>query len=167
MSANPVIIANAVLSTLTDFNLFPSVSAAQAILESRNGESALSRSPNNNFFGFKAGSTWKGETVTFNTQEATGQERAAFRKYSSPLRSFVDRNQLFYRWSRYAQVVSAKTPEDQIAAIGRSGYATDPRYAEKLLNVLKTYNLERLDVIRPTLISAAGLFIMYQLIENQ
>jgi flagellum-specific peptidoglycan hydrolase FlgJ len=97
------------------------------------------------------------------TMEATGREKARFRVYSSPLRSFIDRNKLLNQFSRYVPVLNAGTPQEQIQALGKSGYATDPRYSEKLLKVWQEYDLSRLDTLRPLTLSGLGLFLVFEL----
>ena len=70
-----------------EHGILPSVSAAQAILESGWGESLLAQYPNHNLFGIKASSDWKGKRVDLPTQEYIDGKfvtvEATFRKYDS------------------------------------------------------------------------------------
>lgn len=133
-----------------DTGLFPSVFMAQAILESGNGNSSLSKKAYN-FFGIKADKSWDGEIYTVPTKEyVNGKEvtvTANFRKYSAPLFSFLDRVQFLIDNPRYKNngVFSAKTPEEQAQALQRAGYATDPNYANLLIKLINQNNLKKLD----------------------
>lgn len=130
--------------------LFPSVFMAQAILESNNGNSSLTKEANN-FFGIKASTGWKGETITKRTREVVnGQEiyvDAKFRKYPNALSSFLDRANFLIVNSRYknAGVFTAKTPEAQADALQKAGYATDPNYANLLKSLITANNLKKYD----------------------
>lgn len=108
----------------------PNVILAQAALESNWGKSA----PGNNYFGIK------GNGQTLATKEVvngkTVSTKASFRTYDNPLQSFLDWATLISTNPRYAGVVSGLTPAQQIAALGASGYATDPKYATKLGNII-------------------------------
>jgi len=70
-----------------------------------------------------------------------------FRHYSTPLECFKDRNNFLQQNTRYkkAGVFSAATPQDQARALQKAGYATDPKYAELLINIIVNYGLEKLD----------------------
>lgn len=132
--------------------LFPSVFMAQAILESGNGNSTLTKKAYN-FFGIKASPSWKGEIYTIKTKEydANGKEyyvNADFRKYPHPEDSFLDRVKFLVENSRYRNngVFAAQTPEDQARALQRAGYATDPAYADLLIKLINQNNLKSLDV---------------------
>lgn len=132
--------------------LFPSVTMAQAILESGNGNSSLTREANN-FFGIKADKSWQGKYVVKSTKEydANGNEYtvdAKFRAYDSPGESFLDRVDFLKSMSRYknAGVFIAPTPEDQARALQKAGYATDPAYSELLIKLINQNDLKKFDV---------------------
>jgi flagellum-specific peptidoglycan hydrolase FlgJ len=146
-------VINAVLRT----PLFASIMMAQAILESSDshgvpGNSLLTRKAKNHF-GIKADKSWKGPTFEVKTHEVingeTKEELARFRSYAEDADSFKDRVKFLQRNRRYQlyDVFSAHTPAEQARALQRSGYATDPDYAKKLLALIKTLNLESLDVL--------------------
>ena len=138
-------------------NLYTSVQMAQAILESGWGKSALSREANN-YFGIKG--SYNGQYVIMNTaewDEASGNYYyidAAFRKYPSPYESMVD-NADFIRKDRYSAAwrENARNYGDAARALGPQdnknigGYATDPGYPNKLINLIQQYNLDRFDVL--------------------
>lgn len=130
--------------------LFPSVFMAQAILESNNGNSGLTKKANN-FFGIKASKSWTGEIYTAKTKEyVNGKEvyvNADFRKYSTPFLSFLDRVMFLIENKRYtnAGVFMAATPEQQAQALQKAGYATDPNYSNLLIKLIEQNDLKKLD----------------------
>jgi len=129
--------------------LFPSVKAAQAILETGMGVHV----PGNNMFGIKANGTpskyWKGDAIDATTQEVIKGEAQnltqGFRKYDSIADSIKDHSEFLYENNRYKDVFLASTPEDQARALQKDGYATDPNYATKLIALIVSYNLYTLD----------------------
>jgi flagellum-specific peptidoglycan hydrolase FlgJ len=142
-----------------DTGLFPSVMIAQAILESSDSNGnvggSILASKYNNHFGIKAGSNWKGKTVNFKTGEYTPSGQAysivdAFRAYDTIEEGFKDRIKFLQQNPRYAKtgVFTAKTPEEQSAALKKAGYATAPEYASTLNNLLKKYSLATYDYIK-------------------
>ena len=131
--------------------LFPSVFIAQAILESGNGNSSLTKQANN-FFGIKADSSWLGNYVIKPTKEfINGVEviiNAKFRAYNTAFDSFADRVNFLKRNSRYSKagVFIAATPEQQAQALQKAGYATDPEYSNLLIKLINQNNLKQFDV---------------------
>jgi flagellum-specific peptidoglycan hydrolase FlgJ len=129
--------------------LLPSVALAQAALESAYGKSELAYI-HNNLFGIKA---VKGQNaVTMRTREVskTGQPyyiNAPFRVFESPKQSFDERVKFFKKYPRYKPVLAATTPLEQAYALGRSGYATDPTYGNKILSIINSYKLTQYDAI--------------------
>lgn len=135
-------IASDAIRSTRGTGLFPSVMIAQAAIESGNGTSYLSRTANNHF-GIKCHSSWSGQSVRA-TDDAPNE---CFRKYSSRLASFKDRNKFLKENKRYtsAGVFSAKTPQAQADALQKAGYATASNYAATIKSVIKTYDLEKYD----------------------
>jgi len=131
--------------------LFPSVTMAQAILESGNGNSSLSREAYN-YFGIKADKSWKGNFVVKPTTEYVNGKpvkvEAKFRAYGSPGEGFLDRVDFLKSMPRYknAGVFIAPTPEAQAIALQKAGYATDPSYSNLLIQLINQNNLKRFDV---------------------
>ncbi|ATH76976.1 MULTISPECIES: flagellar assembly peptidoglycan hydrolase FlgJ [Halomonadaceae] len=118
---------------------------AQAALETGWGrhEIATQQGRNSfNVFGIKAGSHWQGNTTNIVTHEYINGRRTqvvdAFRVYDSFEHAFTDYARLIGNNPRYAGVVQAGSPEQAAHALQRGGYATDPRYAEKLIAVMNT-----------------------------
>lgn len=131
--------------------LFPSVKLAQAALESGWGKYTAG----NNMFGIKAAGAhspyWHGDYVTSRTSEFQDGsyvlQNSRFRKYLTIGDSIRDHTFFLQQNKRYASagVFSAKTPEEQASALQKAGYATDPNYAAKLVNIIRSYNLKQYD----------------------
>lgn len=105
------------------------VTLAQAALESSWGDKA----PGNNFFGIKAGSTWKGETQLLWTKEFQNGKmekvQALFRKYDSAAQSFADHGLLLKK--RWPKAFQFSDPMGFIRSVQNDHdyrYATDPNY---------------------------------------
>lgn len=124
--------------------LFPSVKMAQMIVESGWGQDYLPRVANN-FFGIKKGDSWTGETIEVSTPK-DAKKRNLFRKYPTPLDSIKDHTKVVLQ-KRYidAGALKAKTPEEQIDAISRGGYAEASAYAATVKSVINSNNLKQLD----------------------
>jgi flagellar protein FlgJ len=70
-----------------------------------------------------------------------------FRKYDSPAECFIDHANFFFKYPRYADAVKVrKNPYKFVREIAKAGYATDPEYADKLINLI-----DRLDKILSSL----------------
>lgn len=100
-----------------------------------------------NLFGVKAGRNWKGAVVEATTTEyVNGIPRRSverFRAYGSYAEAFADYAQLLKGNPRYAQVLaSARDAESFASGMQRAGYATDPRYADKLARVIRSASLQ-------------------------
>lgn len=114
---------------------FPELVAAQMILESAGG-TALSGT--NNFFGIKAtaseSSTAK-QTTEFR-DGVEGTETANFKNYSSPQESVSDLVNKWYKdYPGYQGVNNANSLEEAAMMLQQQGYATDPEYAQKLIQI--------------------------------
>jgi flagellar protein FlgJ len=100
-----------------------------------------------NIFGIKAGEEWKGtrataDTVEFNNGVATPR-RTAFRAYGSIEESVGDFARLLKNSPRYRDAIAAGADaQAYIHGIGKSGYATDPEYANKLNQILNSGTLQ-------------------------
>lgn len=125
--------------------LFPEVVLVQGAIESNNGASLLSRKYNN-FFGIKAGSAWTGKTVNLQTGEVFSGKKvtvnAAFRVYGSYYASVRNLVKFLKTYDRYKYVLAAKDPEAQFRALGLSGYATAPDYANVMISTYRTYKTQ-------------------------
>jgi flagellar protein FlgJ len=122
----------------------------QAALESGWGKReirAADGSPSYNVFGIKAGANWKGATVDVMTTEYTaGVPRKTvqkFRAYASYAEAFQNYASLMQSNPRYAAVLKQSDGAGFAQGLQRAGYATDPRYAEKLTQVLNGARLRQ------------------------
>ncbi len=100
-------------------------------------------SPSFNLFGIKATDNWKGKVAEVTTTEyIDGQPRkvvAKFRAYDSYAESFRDYARLISQSPRYGQVMERLGSVQGFAqGLQQAGYATDPRYAEKLGRAINT-----------------------------
>ncbi|MGG6795640.1 UNVERIFIED_CONTAM: glucosaminidase domain-containing protein [Streptococcus canis] len=133
--------------------ILPSVSAAQAILESGWGNSTLAIYPNHNLFGIKASSDWIGKRVRLPTREVIDGKTvtidADFRKYDSWAESIMDHALFFtstgWRKRNYASVVGEREYQKACLALQAAGYATDPNYASKLIQIIEENHLTEWD----------------------
>ncbi|MGY6030020.1 flagellar assembly peptidoglycan hydrolase FlgJ [Phytobacter sp. AG2a] len=117
---------------------------AQAALESGWGQRQIKREngePSFNLFGVKATSSWKGPVTEITTTEFENGEakkvKAKFRVYSSYLEALSDYVGMLTRNPRYAAVTTAATAEQGAQALQSAGYATDPKYAQKLTSMIQ------------------------------
>ncbi|MFI3140208.1 glycoside hydrolase family 73 protein [Streptococcus suis] len=151
-SKNQQLFINSLVSAAKTTGLVPSVVMAQAILESAWGTSQLA-TQGNNLFGIKADASWKGKTISKQTTEFRNgkavQETAHFRAYNTVSESIQDYSKFFtsspWRTQNYRAYTQAKDYQTAIAALQKSGYATDPKYGEKLLSLIQRYGLNKFD----------------------
>ena len=135
--------------------VLPSITAAQAILESGWGSSELAKAPNNNLFGIKDSEDWHGVIVTVPTQEYLNGDyitvNAAFRKYASWNDSVVDHAKFFtsteWRKNNYRKVVNETDYRIAAQELKNAGYATDPNYPGKLIRLIEAYKLYEWDAM--------------------
>ena len=118
-----------------------SITLAQGILESGAGESSLAKDCNNHF-GIKCGSDWYGRS----TRRDDDRPNECFRCYKSVKESYDD-HAAFLKRQRYAFLYDYKITDYKAWAYGlkQAGYATDPKYPQKLINIIETYNLYEFD----------------------
>ena len=118
-----------------------SITLAQGILESGAGESSLAKDCNNHF-GIKCGSDWYGRS----TRKDDDRPNECFRCYKSVKESYDDHAKFLQR-QRYAFLYDYKITDYKSWAYGlkQAGYATDPKYPQKLINIIETYNLYEFD----------------------
>jgi len=123
----------------------PSVLLAQAGLETGWGRYVLRDAEGRssyNLFNIKADHRWRGETVSRTVVEYRDgiavKEQARFRAYGSYAESFRDYVAFLQQSPRYLQALQqAADPRRFISELHRAGYATDPRYAEKIIDIMQ------------------------------
>lgn len=129
-------------------NLYASTMVAQAALESGYGTSYLTQIANN-LFGIKSfdGTGVKLKTMEYDSKGQAYSNYAYFKSYNSIMDSLQGYATFLSVNSRYANVFKSQAKDGFEAAINiqKDGYATDPNYATKLINLIKTYNLTSLD----------------------
>ncbi len=123
------------------YNVPASISLAQGLLESGAGLSDLAIRSNNHF-GIKCHG-WTGRAVYHDDDEA-GE---CFRAYNSVLESYEDHSNFLNSRPRYRSLFSLKRTDYRGWAYGlkRAGYATNPIYAQQLINIIELYKLYQYD----------------------
>lgn len=136
-----------------------SITLAQGILESESGNSDLARIANNHF-GIKCHKEWSSETFHKDDDE----KNECFRKYKTALESFDDHSNFLKTRARYASLFKLDITDYKGWARGlkKAGYATNPHYAHKLIELIERYNLNELDHLKST----AGLTPSTQIKNN-
>lgn len=118
-----------------------SITLAQGLLESGAGLSRLATKANNHF-GIKCHNGWTGGTIYVDDDI----KNDCFRAYGSAKESFIDHSK-FLQGNRYKSLFSLKTTDYKGWARGLKacGYATNPQYAEKLIEIIELYKLYNYD----------------------
>ena len=118
-----------------------SITLSQGLLESGAGQSELARKSNNHF-GIKCAGGWNGKTVTYSDDRPDD----CFRVYKSVKDSYED-HALFLKKDRYQRLYDLDIMDYKGWARGLKscGYATNPSYANLLINLIELYNLDRFD----------------------
>ena len=124
------------------YHIPASITLAQGLLESGAGQSTLARKSNNHF-GIKCGSDWRGKTVRHDDDE----RNECFRAYKHPKQSYEDHSKFLVNRPRYASLFKLKITDYKGWARGlkKAGYATNPRYAEQLIDIIELYDLHKYD----------------------
>mgnify|MGYP001185850506 FL=1 len=131
------------ISEMNEFGIPASITLAQGILESGNGESRLAIEANNHF-GIKCHTNWDGETIFADDDE----KNECFRKYSTVEESFRDHSLFLSKRDRYQFLFNYKKTNYRKWARGlkEAGYATNPKYASSLIKIIKNNNLSKYDI---------------------
>ncbi|MEM6051528.1 flagellar assembly peptidoglycan hydrolase FlgJ [Erwinia sp. P7711] len=116
---------------------------AQAALESGWGNREILTphgKPSHNLFGIKATPDWKGETTEITTSEYINgvlrRVKASFRVYKNYAEALADYATFLTANPRYQKVIHSQSVEKAVHALQEGGYATDPNYAKKLMNIV-------------------------------
>ena len=141
-------ISRGAVEGMRKYGILPSVTMAQAILESGWGRSGLTRA-SNNLFGIKAGGSWCGDVVTYPTREYVDGKyvdvTADFRAYDSLDASMEDHGAFLAGLSRYANIIGVKDFREVCRLLQADGYATAPNYADSLIALIEQYDLAAYD----------------------
>ncbi|QKG80574.1 glucosaminidase domain-containing protein [Tenuifilum thalassicum] len=130
------------IQNMKKYGVPASITLAQALLESDNGNSTLAVKANNHF-GIKCHKNWKGGRI-YHDDDRKGE---CFRKYRSPEQSFTDHS-LFLRGSSRYDFLFKLDPTDYKAwarGLKKAGYATNPNYANLLIQIIEDNQLYRFD----------------------
>ena len=124
------------------YHIPASITLAQGLFESAAGKSDLVRQGNNHF-GIKCHTAWTGPTQ-YHDDDAKGE---CFRVYNDAKESYEDHSKFLARQPRYAQLFSLGQTDYRGWAKGLKacGYATNPQYANKLIQIIELYHLHDYD----------------------
>jgi flagellum-specific peptidoglycan hydrolase FlgJ len=130
------------MGNMKKYGIPASIILAQGILESGAGKGDLAVSANNHF-GIKCHKDWLGESVRHDDDE----EQECFRKYREPAESYRDHALFLVGKNRYATLFTYEKDDYKSWAKGlrAAGYATDPKYPDKLISYIERYNLHQYD----------------------
>lgn len=138
-------VAPGAISGWNKYGVLPSVTVAQAILESGWGNAA----PGNNLFGIKG--SYNGQSIRLKTREVFNGRSVYiydnFRAYPSLNESVEDHGRFLAVNSRYNNLRWDTNYVSVTNKLHLDGYATAPNYAYSLQNLIRTYNLTQLDAV--------------------
>ena len=119
-----------------------SITLAQGILESRYGNSELSRASNNHF-GIKCHTGWTGKRYYHDDD----RKNECFRVYRDPHQSYRDHSEFLMTRSRYAFLFDYPSTDYENWAHGlkKAGYATNPKYGHLLIDLIERHELYKYD----------------------
>ena len=128
---------------MKSYDIPASITLAQGILESGMGDSRLATQANNHF-GIKCHKEWKGRRI-YHDDDKKGE---CFRVYKDPRKSYRDHSLFLTSRSRYDFLFDIKKNDYKAWAKGlkKAGYATDPKYPDKLISLIERYRLDRYDL---------------------
>ncbi|MFN0274510.1 MAG: glucosaminidase domain-containing protein [Chitinophagales bacterium] len=130
------------ISQMQDYKIPASITLAQGILESGAGLSELA-AKSNNHFGIKCHSDWKGDKVYYDDDA----KDECFRKYKNAEDSYKDHSEFLTNSNRYSELFELDITDYKGWAKGlkSAGYATNPKYAELLIDLIEKYELHQYD----------------------
>ena len=129
------------IAEMNMYGIPASITLAQGLLESGNGNSSLAVEANNHF-GIKCNADWKGKTILRDDD----QKDDCFRVYKSAEDSFRDHSE-FLKRKRYAFLFELDK-NDYIGwanGLKQAGYATNPKYPQLLISLIDRYDLSKYD----------------------
>ena len=129
---------------MSRYGIPASITLAQGILESGNGESRLSVEGKNHF-GIKCHSNWNGKTII----EDDDEKGECFRKYSKVADSYRDHSLFLTERGRYSFLFEYKKSDYKKWAKGlkKAGYATNTKYPSLLIDLIERYELYTYDKV--------------------
>lgn len=130
------------IEQMNRYRIPASITLAQGLLESGAGRSDLAVRGNNHF-GIKCHNGWTGPTVYFDDD----QRNDCFRSYKTARESYEDHSRFLVNGRRYQSLFSLKMTDYKGWARGlkAAGYATNPKYADRLIEIIEVYKLYEYD----------------------
>ena len=130
---------------MNEYKIPASITLAQGILESGNGNSDLARQANNHF-GIKC-HEWRGESF----YKDDDQKGECFRKYQAAEKSYEDHSLFLTGKTRYSALFTLEMTDYKAWAQGLkdAGYATNPKYPQLLTEIIERLRLNELDQNSP------------------
>ena len=128
---------------MKSYDIPASITLAQGLLESGMGDSRLATQANNHF-GIKCHKEWRGKRI-YHDDDKKGE---CFRVYQDPRTSYRDHSLFLTTRARYDFLFDLKKDDYKGWAKGlkKAGYATDPKYPDKLISLIERYRLDRYDL---------------------
>ena len=136
------------IQQMKKYKIPASIILSQGLLESGAGASTLALKSNNHF-GIKCHQDWRGKKV-YHDDDEKGE---CFRKYKNPIESYKDHSEFLTTRGRYSFLFkySIKDYIKWAKGLSKAGYATDPKYPEKLIKIIEDYSLWKFDGSRKSM----------------
>ena len=154
------------IQQMNQYKIPASITMAQGILESGSGNSTLAKTANNHF-GIKCHTEWKGEKIYLDDDA----KNECFRSYSKVEDSYIDHSMFLTTRKRYESLFSLSLSDYKAWSHGlkAAGYATNPKYAEQLIQLIEELELFKLDGSSIAAISTnqPALFSVKKIHENK
>jgi LysM repeat protein len=134
--------STAAVNQMTKYKIPASITLAQGILESGNGNSHLS-TKGRNHFGIKCHNDWTGKKIFIDDDK----KNECFRSYKNVSESYEDHSLFLTKYSRYSFLFELKITDYKGWAKGlkKAGYATNPKYPELLIKIIEENELYSYD----------------------
>lgn len=132
------------IEQMLKYRIPASITLAQGVFESGAGRSELARKGNNHF-GIKCHG-WRGRKVYYDDDA----ENECFRAYKNVYESYEDHSKFLANGRRYRHLFSLRITDYKGWARGlkAAGYATNPKYADRLIDIIKLYKLYKYDTAK-------------------
>lgn len=131
------------IDQMNKYSIPASITLAQGVLESNSGNSILATKANNHF-GIKCHKDWNGEKI-FMDDDAANE---CFRSYTKVEDSYLDHSEFLKKGKRYQFLFQFELDDYKNWAYGlkQAGYATNPKYADQLIQIIEELHLNKLDI---------------------
>ncbi|MDX2361222.1 MAG: glucosaminidase domain-containing protein [Crocinitomicaceae bacterium] len=141
---------------MVDNGIPASITLAQGILESANGNSSLA-TEGNNHFGIKCHG-WEGKKM----YKDDDREDECFRVYTYAEDSYRDHSEFLMRYKRYEFLFEYDSDDYKSWAKGlrTAGYATNPKYSQLLIDIIEDLKLYEYDAMTKTILHPESPIVM-------